>query len=129
MLKEIYSIDDKEYENRYSYLNELLNLDEIKDKQIRQLSLGQRMKADLSAALLHKPKILFLDEPTIGLDVVIKDKILKALKKINKEEKVTIILTTHDMRDVEYLCNRIVIINKGELIYKDSLTNLKNIWK
>lgn len=87
LLKEIYSIDDKEYENRYSYLNELLNLDEIKDKQIRQLSLGQRMKADLSAALLHKPKILFLDEPTIGLDVVIKDKILKALKKINKRRK------------------------------------------
>lgn len=129
LLKEIYEIGNEDFEKRYAYLDELLNLEEIKDKQIRQLSLGQRMKADLAGALLHKPSILFLDEPTIGLDVVIKDKILKALKKINRDEKVTILLTTHDMRDVEYLCNNIVIINKGEVIYKDSLENLKKIYR
>lgn len=128
LLKEIYFINNENYKKRYKYLDELLNLEEIKDKQIRQLSLGQRMKADLAGALLHKPTILFLDEPTIGLDVVIKDKILKALKKINKDENVTILLTTHDMRDVEYLCNNIVVINNGEVIYKNSLEKLKKIY-
>lgn len=128
LLKEIYEIGDKIFENRYKYLNEILGIEEIKDKQVRQLSLGQRMKADLAGALLHSPKILFLDEPTIGLDIVIKEKILKALKKINNDENVTILLTTHDMRDVEYLCNKIVIINRGKIIYKDSLLNLKKIY-
>ncbi|WP_081256196.1 ATP-binding cassette domain-containing protein [Streptobacillus moniliformis] len=128
LLKEIYDIDNKEFEERYKYLDDILNIDEIKYKQIRQLSLGQRMKADLAGALLHKPKILFLDEPTIGLDVVIKDKILKTLKKINEDENVTILLTTHDMRDVEYLCNNIIVINNGEIIYKNSLENLKKIY-
>lgn len=128
LLKEIYEIEDKIFENRYKYLNEILEIEEIKYKQVRQLSLGQRMKADLAGALLHSPKILFLDEPTIGLDIVIKEKILKALKKINNDENVTILLTTHDMRDVEYLCNKIVIINRGKIIYKDSLLNLKKIY-
>lgn len=128
LLKEIYSIDEEEFEKRYKYLNDILKLEEIKYKQIRQLSLGQRMKSDLAGALLHRPKILFLDEPTIGLDVIAKDRILKALKKINKEENVTILLTTHDMRDVEYLCNRIVIINEGKLIYQDNIENLKKVY-
>ena len=117
LLKEIYRLTNEGFEKRYEYLNGILNLDEIKYSQIRSLSLGQRMKADIAGALLHSPKILFLDEPTIGLDVVIKDKILKSLKKINKDEGVTILLTTHDMRDVEYLCNRAIIINYGCLLY------------
>lgn len=128
LLKEIYRLTNEGFEKRYEYLNGILNLDEIKYSQIRSLSLGQRMKADIAAALLHSPKILFLDEPTIGLDVVIKDKILKSLKKINKDEGVTILLTTHDMRDVEYLCNRAIIINYGEIIYDDSLEKLKEYY-
>lgn len=128
LLKEIYRLTNEGFEKRYEYLNEILNLDEIKYSQIRSLSLGQRMKADIAGALLHSPKILFLDEPTIGLDVVIKDKILKSLKKINKDEGVTILLTTHDMRDVEYLCNRAIIINYGEIIYDDSLEKLKEYY-
>lgn len=128
LLKEIYRLTNEGFKKRYEYLNEILNLDEIKYSQIRSLSLGQRMKADIAGALLHSPKILFLDEPTIGLDVVIKDKILKSLKKINKDEGVTILLTTHDMRDVEYLCNRAIIINYGEIIYDDSLEKLKEYY-
>lgn len=128
LLKEIYRLTNEGFEKRYEYLNRILNLDEIKYSQIRSLSLGQRMKADIAGALLHSPKILFLDEPTIGLDVVIKDKILKSLKKINKDEGVTILLTTHDMRDVEYLCNRAIIINYGEIIYDDSLEKLKEYY-
>lgn len=128
LLKEIYRLTNEGFEKRYEYLNGILNLDEIKYSQIRSLSLGQRMKVDIAGALLHSPKILFLDEPTIGLDVVIKDKILKSLKKINKDEGVTILLTTHDMRDVEYLCNRAIIINYGEIIYDDSLEKLKEYY-
>lgn len=128
LLKEIYRLTNEGFEKRYEYLNGILNLDEIKYSQIRSLSLGQHMKADIAGALLHSPKILFLDEPTIGLDVVIKDKILKSLKKINKDEGVTILLTTHDMRDVEYLCNRAIIINYGEIIYDDSLEKLKEYY-
>lgn len=128
LLKEIYRLTNEGFEKRYEYLNGILNLDEIKYSQIRSLSLGQRMKADIAGALLHSPKILFLDEPTIDLDVVIKDKILKSLKKINKDEGVTILLTTHDMRDVEYLCNRAIIINYGEIIYDDSLEKLKEYY-
>lgn len=125
LLKEIYELSTEEYDQRYCYLNNILDLDEIKLKQVRTLSLGQRMKADLAAALLHSPKILFLDEPTIGLDVVIKSKILETLKQINRDQQVTILITTHDMRDVESLCDRVIIINHGEIIYDDSLVNLK----
>lgn len=128
LLKEIYKLSDENFIKRYKYLNEILNIDEIKYTQVRTLSLGQRMKADIAGALLHSPKILFLDEPTIGLDVVIKDKILQALKKINKDDGVTILLTTHDMRDVEYLCNRAIIINYGKIIYDDKLENLKKYY-
>ncbi|MCW6653566.1 ATP-binding cassette domain-containing protein [Aerococcaceae bacterium NML210727] len=125
LLKEIYQIKEADFQERYTYLDNILDIEEIKDKQVRTLSLGQRMKADLAGALLHRPKLLFLDEPTIGLDVVIKDRILQALKQINRDEKVTILLTTHDMRDVETLCQRAIIINHGEIIYDDCLTALK----
>lgn len=125
LLKEMYELTDEEYINRFNYLNSILNFDEILHKQIRTLSLGQRMLADLVASLLHSPKILFLDEPTIGLDIILKEKLLDTLKEINKNDKITIILTTHDMRDVEALCNRIIVINQGNKIFDDDIDKLK----
>ena len=92
---------------------------------VRTLSLGQRMRADLGAALLHNPKIIYLDEPTIGLDVVVKEKVREAIKKINETYGTTIILTTHDLADIEELCDRIIIIDKGIKIYDGSLVNIK----
>jgi ABC-2 type transport system ATP-binding protein len=93
--------------------------------QVRNLYLGQRMRADLAAALIHNPKILFLDEPTIGLDVLVKDKITQAILKINKEFNTTIILTTHDMKDIQKLCNRVIIIDEGYLLYDGSINDIK----
>ncbi|WP_156299780.1 ABC transporter ATP-binding protein [Streptobacillus canis] len=126
LLKEMYGLSDERYKERFEYLNEILSVTHILHKQVRTLSLGQRMLADLIASLLHSPKVLFLDEPTIGLDIILKEKLLNILKEINKKEKITIILTTHDMRDVEALCDRIIVINQGTKIFDDSLENLKN---
>ena len=92
---------------------------------VRSLSLGQRMRADFAAALIHCPKIVYLDEPTIGLDVLVKDKIRGAIKELNKKYGITVILTTHDMKDIEELCNRIIIIDKGKILYDGSLANIK----
>lgn len=124
LLKEIYDVTDEEYNLRMEYLEELLGFKKLLNKQIRTMSLGQRMLSDLVGALIYKPKILFLDEPTIGIDIILKEKLLNILKEINKKEKITIILTTHDMRDVEALCDRIVIINEGEKIFDDTMENL-----
>ena len=124
LLKEIYDVTDEEYNLRMKYLEELLGFEKLLHKQIRTMSLGQRMLSDLVGALIYKPKILFLDEPTIGIDIILKEKLLNILKEINKKEKITIILTTHDMRDVEALCDRIVIINEGEKIFDDTMENL-----
>jgi ABC-2 type transport system ATP-binding protein len=109
-------------------LTELLDVRDILNVQVRKLSLGQRMKCELIAALLHSPKVLFLDEPTIGLDVVSQNNIREFLKKYNKQKKVTIILTSHYMEDVEALCERIVIINHGELMYDGDLHKLVNTY-
>ena len=92
---------------------------------VRSLSLGQRMRADFAAALIHSPKIVYLDEPTIGLDVLVKDRIRGAIKELNKKYNITVILTTHDMKDIEELCNRIIIIDKGHILYDGSLANIK----
>jgi ABC-2 type transport system ATP-binding protein len=92
---------------------------------VRQLSLGQRMRCEIAASLLHKPSILFLDEPTIGLDAVSKEIVRDFIKKINKEENTTVILTTHDMNDIEALANRLILIGKGEILYDGSLKDLK----
>ena len=118
-------MSDEEYNARIKYLSELLNLEPIMMSQVRTLSLGQRMRADLAAALIHNPKVLFLDEPTIGLDVLVKEKILQAIKEINKELHTTIILTTHDMKDIQTLCNRVVIIDEGHILYDGSLVGIK----
>lgn len=128
ILKEIYSVSDEEYEERMEFLNKVLDLEEFFHKSVRTLSLGQRMRADLGAALLHNPKVLYLDEPTIGLDLVVKDNIRQAIKEINEKYQTTVVLTTHDIGDIEELCDRIIIIDKGKLIYDGSLEHLKDTY-
>ena len=125
ILKEIYDVSDEQYKEQMEFLNRFLGLEEFFHKSVRTLSLGQRMRADLGAALLHNPKVLYLDEPTIGLDLVVKDNIRKAIKEINEKYKTTVVLTTHDIGDIEELCNRIIIIDHGKIIYDGTLTELK----
>lgn len=107
------------------FFYEVLGLQEFIHSTVRTLSLGQRMRADLAAALLHNPKVLYLDEPTIGLDVVVKDKIRRAIREINETYHTTVILTTHDLNDIEELCRRIIIIDAGKKIYDTTLDQLK----
>ena len=125
ILKSIYEVPDEEYEERFEYLCDLLDMRPFLSQAVRSLSLGQRMRADFAAALIHSPKIVYLDEPTIGLDVLVKDKIRGAIKELNKKYNITVILTTHDMKDIEELCNRIIIIDKGRILYDGSLANIK----
>ena len=125
LLKNIYNISDKDYEKTKGELVRLLDLEDILTTPVRQLSLGQRMRAEIAASLLHKPKILFLDEPTIGLDAVSKVEVRKFIKEINKKEKVTIILTSHDMSDIEALTNRLILIGKGKKLYDGTLSGIK----
>lgn len=125
VLKEIYQIEDKAFKDRMDFLNNVLELESFINSPVRTLSLGQRMRADIAASMIHNPKVLFLDEPTIGLDVVVKDNIRKAIAEINKNEKTTIILTTHDLSDIELLCKRIVMIDKGKKVYDGALDNMK----
>ena len=125
LLKDIYGVSDEDYEERMNYFKEILGLDEFFLSPVRTLSLGQRMRADLAAALIHNPKIIYLDEPTIGLDVVVKESVRKAIKNINEKYGTTIILTTHDLNDIEELCNRIITIDKGKKIYDGELEGVK----
>lgn len=125
VLKEIYEVPDDKYKKRMAFLNEVLDLESFITSPVRTLSLGQRMRADIAASLLHSPKVLFLDEPTIGLDVVVKDNIRSAIKKINEEEGTTVILTTHDLSDIELLCERIVMIDKGKKVFDGEIDRLK----
>ena len=126
ILKEIYNVTDEQYAERMEFLNRVLELDIFFQRPVRTLSLGQRMRADLGAALLHNPKVLFLDEPTIGLDLVVKENIRQAIKEINQKYNTTVILTTHDIEDIEELCDRIIIIDSGRKIYDGSLLDLKD---
>lgn len=128
ILKEIYNVSDEDFKVQMEFLNRVLELQEFFDRPVRTLSLGQRMRADLGAALLHNPKVLYLDEPTIGLDLVVKDNIRKAIKEINEKYQTTVILTTHDIGDIEELCSRIIIIDEGKKIYDGSLEDLKDIY-
>ena len=125
ILKSIYEVSDEDYNERFEYLCDLLDMHPFLTQTVRSLSLGQRMRADFAAALIHSPKIVYLDEPTIGLDVLVKDKIRSAIKELNKKYNITVILTTHDMKDIEELCNRIIIIDKGKILYDGSLANIK----
>lgn len=125
LLKDIYKIDPDKFIKTKEYLIKLLNIEDIIHIPVRQLSLGQRMRCEIAASLLHEPKILFLDEPTIGLDALSKQIVRNFIKKINKEQKVTVILTTHDMSDIEALAKRIIMLGNGRVIYDGSLKNLK----
>ena len=125
VLKEIYQVSDKDYQERMEFLSSVLNIDEFLTQPVRTLSLGQRMRADLAASMLHNPKILFLDEPTIGMDVLVKEKIRQAIHALNAKYHTTVVLTTHDMEDIENLCSRIIMIEKGKIIYDGPIGNIK----
>jgi len=128
LLKQIYQIPEKKYRKNLETFTEILGLDEFLNTPVRQLSLGQRMRADIAASLLHDPAVLFLDEPTIGLDVVAKDRMRKFIREVNKERGVTVILTTHDMSDIEKLCKRMILIDKGKIMYDGELAKIKEVF-
>lgn len=128
ILKEIYNVSNADFASRMAFINDVLELEPFITSPVRTLSLGQRMRADLGAALLHNPKVLYLDEPTIGLDIVVKDNIRRAIKQINEQFNTTVILTTHDMGDIEELCSRIIVIDEGRIIYDGTLEHLKNTY-
>ena len=125
LLRDIYKIPQKEYEKNLNNLSEKLDLKGLLNLPLRQLSLGQRMRCEIAGSLLHSPKILFLDEPTIGLDSISKLKVREFIKQMNKETKLTVILTTHDMNDIDALTNRIILIGKGQKLYDGSFEKIK----
>jgi len=123
--RRIYDIADARFASNLDYLTTMLGMDGYLDRPVRQLSLGQRMRAEISMALLHDPKILFLDEPTIGLDVVAKDAVRKFLSEVNRERGTTIILTTHDLQDIEEICPRLIMVDDGKLLFDGELVRLR----
>ena len=125
LLKHIYEIPQNLYKQNLEFFSELLQLHPFLSTPVRRLSLGQRMRCDLTAALLHNPEILYLDEPTIGLDVVAKEQVRQFLRQVNAERQVTVILTTHDLNDVEQVCQRLIIIDNGKIIYDGGIDDLK----
>lgn len=125
LLKQVYQLSDKRYKENMARFSEILGLHEFYQTPVRQLSLGQRMRADIAASLLHDPAIIFLDEPTIGLDVVAKERMRTFIQEINRERGVTVILTTHDMADIEKLCQRMILIDKGHVMYDGALSAIK----
>lgn len=128
LLKDIYQIPQKDYDDMMELYGGLVNFEEILHKPVRQMSLGQRTLSDILAAFLHNPKVVFLDEPTIGLDVAMKSKIRELILELNKQKSTTVILTTHDMGDVDALCERIVIIDKGKMLYDNDIRHLRQFF-
>lgn len=128
LLKKVYRVSDQDYNEHMDHVIETLDIGPLLDKPVRKLSLGQRMRCELAAALIHNPPLLFLDEPTIGLDVLVKLKIRQFLKEINEKYNTTILLTTHDMTDIEALCERVIMLDEGKIIYDGSLQHLKQNW-
>ena len=126
LLRQIYEVSEEDYNERMEEFTEVLGLDEFLDQPVRKLSLGQKMRCELAASFLHNPPIVYLDEPTIGLDVSVKEKIREFIKKKNREEDTTVMLTTHDIGDIEDLCERIVVLDKGRKIYDGRLEKLVN---
>jgi ABC-2 type transport system ATP-binding protein len=124
--RHIYNIPQNQYRQNLSFFKDLLHMEDFLQAPVRQLSLGQRMRAEIALALLHDPDILFLDEPTIGLDITAKDRIREFLHAVNQDRKVTIILTTHDLSDIEEICSRIMIISQGGLMYDGTVSALKD---
>jgi ABC-2 type transport system ATP-binding protein len=125
LMRRMYAIPSDRYRANLQLFTDMLDLGELLDRPVRLLSLGQRMRCELVAALLHDPKVVYLDEPTIGLDVVAKDRIRAFIQHLNQQRGVTIMLTTHDIADIEKVCRRVIIIDKGQLIYDSSLTAIK----
>ena len=122
----LYDIGRKHLDKRIDFFIEAFELSEFVDVPVRTLSLGQRIRCEIAASLIHKPQVLFLDEPTIGLDTIIKKSIRDLILRLNAEEKTTILLTSHDLSDIEKLCDRVLIINSGKLVYSDAVKNLKH---
>ncbi|UED85653.1 ABC transporter ATP-binding protein [Streptomyces profundus] len=127
LVRRLYRVEAARFRRNLDRCVELLELGELLDVPVRQLSLGQRMRADIAAALLHDPEVLYLDEPTIGLDVVSKTKVRSFLRDLNKEEGMTVLLTTHDLTDIEQLCRRVMVIDHGRLMYDGALGGLREI--
>ncbi len=125
LIGKLYRVDAARYRRNVDQLTELLGLAEFLDRPVRQLSLGQRMRGDLAAAMLYEPRVLYLDEPTVGLDVVARERVRQFVEEINRESGTTIMLTTHDLADVERLCKRIIFIARGSVLYDGSVTDLK----
>ena len=128
LLKAIYRIPDEVYKKNLGRFTDMLDMGGFINQPVRQLSLGQRMRADIVAALLHSPKIVFFDEPTIGVDVVGKETIRTFIRELNREDGVTMLFTTHDMQDIEKTCNRLIIIDKGAKVYDGSLQGIRNTY-
>ncbi|CAM4417690.1 ABC transporter ATP-binding protein [Paenibacillus typhae] len=128
LLRKVYRVSEHDFKKRLDELVERLELQELLNRPVRKLSLGQRMRCELVAALLHNPSILFLDEPTIGLDIVVKSEIRDFLKDTNREHGTTILLTTHDLQDIEALCSRVIMLDDGRIIYDGGLEELKQRW-
>mgnify|MGYP005995511637 CR=1 FL=1 len=128
LLKKVYKVSDKDYNEHMEHVISTLDIGPLLDKPVRKLSLGQRMRCELAAALIHNPPLLFLDEPTIGLDVLVKLKIRQFLKEMNEKYKTTILLTTHDLSDIEALCERVIMLDEGSVIYDGALAKLRSHW-
>lgn len=128
LIKQMYKIPEGEYRKNLKKFTELLELGDLLEKQVKNLSLGQKMRCEIAATFLHNPKIVYLDEPTIGLDVLVKENIRKFIKDINKEKNTTVILTTHDLKDIEDICDRIILLDKGNIIYDGEKQRFKDIY-
>lgn len=128
LYRKMYEIDAVRYQENIANFTELLGLKEFFNRPVRQLSLGEKMRANLALAFLHDPQVVYLDEPTIGLDVVAKSNVRKFIREMNQEKKVTIMLTTHDMADIEQICDRLIFIHQGQVLYDGSLTVFKNTY-
>ena len=126
LIKKMYKIPEGEYRKNLKKFTELLDLEELLEKQVKNLSLGQKMRCEIAATFLHNPKIVYLDEPTIGLDVLVKENIRRFIKDINKEKNTTVILTTHDVKDIEEVCDRIILIDKGKIIFDGEKQKFKD---
>lgn len=128
VLKEIYEVEDKVFEENLKLFESMVDIKALYNKPVRQLSLGQRMLCEVAASFLHDPKVVFLDEPTIGLDVSVKDSIRTLIKQLNAKKHTTIVLTSHDTKDIETLCERVAIIDKGKLIFDNNINHLKEMF-
>ena len=128
LIKKMFKIPENEYRKNLKRFTEILDLEDLLDKQVKNLSLGQKMRCEIAATFLHNPKIVYLDEPTIGLDVFAKENIRKFIKEINKEKKTTVILTTHDLKDIEDVCDRIILLDRGQIIYDGEKQKFKDIY-